>query len=107
MEVINTDFQGLQIIKPNKFIDTKVFFLKSYNKDRYKKYNIQNEFVQDNFSSSQYSVIRGLHYQLAPYSQAKLVHVIKGKILDVVIDLRKNLHHLVKYSVLNFLKKMG
>ncbi len=90
MEVIKTDFQGLQIIKSNKFIDTRGFFLESYNKDRYKKYDIQNEFVQDNFSSSQYGVIRGLHYQLAPYSQAKLVHVIKGKILDVVIDLRKN-----------------
>ena len=89
MEIINTPIQELFILKPKKFEDSRGFFLESYNKDRFFNAKIKNEFVQDNFSSSQYGVIRGLHYQLAPYSQAKLVQVIKGRILDAVVDLRK------------------
>jgi len=90
MKIIKTSIPDLLIIEPQKFIDSRGFFLESYNKDRFLKNGIKNNFVQDNFSSSQYGVIRGLHYQLAPYSQAKLVQVIKGKILDVVVDLRKD-----------------
>ncbi len=89
MEITNTNIPDLFIVKPQKFIDTRGFFLESYNKERFLKLGIDYNFVQDNFSSSQYGVIRGLHYQLAPYGQAKLVQVIKGKIIDVVVDLRK------------------
>ncbi len=89
MEVKETGIPNLLIIKPQKFSDPRGFFLESYNKEKYLNAGINYNFVQDNFSSSQYGVIRGLHYQLAPYSQAKLVQVIKGKIIDVVVDLRK------------------
>ncbi|TLX71505.1 dTDP-4-dehydrorhamnose 3,5-epimerase [Labilibacter sediminis] len=90
MEIIITEIPDLLIIKPNKFVDSRGFFLESYNKKRYQYFGINYDFVQDNFSSSQYGVIRGLHYQLAPYSQAKQVQVIKGKIIDIVVDLRKD-----------------
>ncbi|MCW3806262.1 dTDP-4-dehydrorhamnose 3,5-epimerase [Plebeiibacterium marinum] len=90
MEIKQTGFQDLLIIKPTKFKDSRGFFLESYNENKYNQLGITNHFVQDNLSSSQYGVIRGLHYQLAPYAQAKLVHVIKGCIIDVVVDLRKN-----------------
>ncbi len=90
MEIIKTEFKDLIIIKPNKFIDSRGFFLESYNKERYTNLGVTNEFIQDNVSCSQYGVIRGLHYQLAPYSQAKLVQVLKGKIIDAVVDLRKD-----------------
>ncbi|GAF04064.1 dTDP-4-dehydrorhamnose 3,5-epimerase [Saccharicrinis fermentans] len=89
MEVIQTEIQDLLIIKPKKFNDARGFFLESYNKERFLSKGMNYDFVQDNFSSSQYGVIRGLHYQLAPYSQAKMVQAIKGKIIDVVVDLRK------------------
>ncbi|MCW3786487.1 dTDP-4-dehydrorhamnose 3,5-epimerase [Plebeiibacterium sediminum] len=90
MEILKTDIKDLLIIKPNKFVDSRGFFLESYNKERYYTLDIVNEFVQDNVSCSQYGVIRGLHYQLAPYSQAKLVQVLKGKIIDAVVDLRRD-----------------
>ena len=90
MEITKTEIKDLIIIKPNKFNDSRGFFLESYNKERYTNLGVTNEFIQDNASSSQYGVIRGLHYQLAPYSQAKLVQVLKGKIIDAVVDLRKN-----------------
>ena len=90
MEIKQTGFQDLLIIKPTKFKDSRGFFLESYNENKYNQLGITNHFVQDNLSSSQYGVIRGLHYQLSPYAQAKLVHVIKGCIIDVVVDLRKN-----------------
>ena len=90
MEVTKTVIQDLLVIKPQKFIDARGFFLESYNRERFLSHGIKNDFLQDNYSSSQYGVIRGLHYQLAPYAQAKLVQVLKGKILDVVVDLRKD-----------------
>ncbi len=90
MEVRKTGIPDLLVIKPQKFTDARGFFLESYNKERFMSHGIKNDFLQDNYSSSQYGVIRGLHYQLAPYSQAKLVQVLKGKILDVVVDLRND-----------------
>ena len=80
MEIIKTEIPELLILEPKKFADSRGFFLESYNKERFFEAGIKNSFVQDNFSSSQYGVIRGLHYQLAPYSQAKLIQVIKGKL---------------------------
>jgi len=90
MKIIKTKITDLFIIKLNKYTDSRGFFLESYNEQRYQRLGMNYNFVQDNYSSSQYGVIRGLHYQLAPYSQAKLVQVIKGKIIDSVVDLRKS-----------------
>ncbi len=90
MEIIHTEISDLAIIKPEVFSDPRGYFLESYSEKRYQEAGINGQFIQDNISKSTYGVIRGLHYQLAPYSQAKLVHVIEGAILDVAVDLRKN-----------------
>ncbi|TAJ15698.1 dTDP-4-dehydrorhamnose 3,5-epimerase [Marinilabiliaceae bacterium JC017] len=89
MEVIKTDIPGLLVLKPTVFEDRRGFFVESYNEARYHKFGIDSQFIQDNTSKSSYGVIRGLHFQLAPYSQAKLVQVLKGSVLDVAVDLRK------------------
>lgn len=89
MEVVETKIPGLLIVKPKVFGDARGFFFEGFNQQRYSEAGIQSEFIQDNYSSSQYGVIRGLHYQLAPYAQAKLVQVLKGSVLDVAVDLRK------------------
>jgi dTDP-4-dehydrorhamnose 3,5-epimerase len=89
MELIKTDFEGLLIIKPRIFEDSRGYFYESYNYQTYKKEGIYFEFVQDNQSESLKNVIRGLHYQLAPHAQTKLVRVLQGAIYDVVVDLRK------------------
>jgi dTDP-4-dehydrorhamnose 3,5-epimerase len=89
MPFINTDLPGLMIFEPDVFEDQRGYFFESYNQRLFKDNGITNHFVQDNQSSSQYGVIRGLHYQLSPYAQAKLVRVLRGAILDVVVDIRK------------------
>lgn len=88
MEIITTKFTGLIIIKPQIFEDSRGYFYESYNKN---KLGILSdiEFIQDNQSKSVYGTIRGLHYQLEPYAQSKLIRVLDGKILDVVIDIRE------------------
>lgn len=90
MEITKTSIPNLLIIKPQVFSDPRGFFLESYKENRYKEAGVNVNFIQDNISKSTYGAIRGLHYQLAPYSQAKLVHVLEGKVLDVAVDLRKN-----------------
>lgn len=90
MEIIETGIKDLLILKPRVFKDNRGYFFESFNIKKIEKYGLSYNFVQDNQSFSQYGVIRGLHYQLNPYAQAKLVRVIKGKVLDVVVDLRKN-----------------
>jgi len=89
MEVKKTTFEGLNIIVPRIFKDNRGYFYESYNLETYKKAEIPYLFVQDNQSESVKGVIRGLHYQLAPYAQTKLVRVITGTVFDVVVDLRK------------------
>jgi len=89
MEVKNTAFDGLVIIVPRIFEDNRGYFYESYNQETYKKAGIPYLFVQDNQSESVKGVIRGLHYQLAPYAQTKLVRVIAGTVLDVAVDLRR------------------
>ena len=88
MQVLTTPIEGLLVIKPQVFEDSRGYFLESYNKKKLESY-IQSEFIQDNQSQSCYGTIRGLHYQLAPYSQAKLVRVLSGKIYDVAVDIRE------------------
>lgn len=90
MDIFKTDIPDLLLIKPEVYSDPRGFFLESFSESRYKEAGITANFIQDNISKSSYGVIRGLHYQLAPYSQAKLVQVLAGSVLDVAVDLRKN-----------------
>ena len=89
MEIIKTDIEGVLIIKPRIFGDDRGYFYESYNRNALKEQVPQiPDFVQDNQSYSTYGVLRGLHFQKAPYAQAKLVRVVSGKVLDVAVDLR-------------------
>lgn len=88
MEITNTNLPGLLIIEPKIFEDSRGYFFESYNKSKLLMLD-EIEFVQDNQSKSVYGTIRGLHYQLEPYAQSKLIRVLDGKILDVVVDLRE------------------
>jgi dTDP-4-dehydrorhamnose 3,5-epimerase len=90
MEVKNTAFDKLLVIVPRIFEDNRGYFYESYNQESYTKAGIPYIFVQDNQSQSVKGVIRGLHYQLAPFAQTKLVRVIAGTVFDVVVDLRKD-----------------
>jgi len=85
-----TEFSGLLVFEPTVFADGRGYFFESYNAKTFLNENIDLRFVQDNQSSSCYGVIRGLHYQLAPHAQTKLVRVLNGTILDVAVDIRKN-----------------
>lgn len=89
MPFIKTDLPGLVIFEPAVYGDSRGYFFESYNEKLFSEEGIDTRFVQDNQSRSAYGVIRGLHYQLDPYAQTKLVRVLSGSILDVVIDLRK------------------
>lgn len=82
------DIEGLVLVKPKVFGDNRGFFIESYKKSEFVDNGIKCEFVQDNHSKSTKGVLRGLHYQVAPKAQAKLVRCIKGKIYDVAVDLR-------------------
>lgn len=89
MPFIKTFIQDLLIFEPSVFEDSRGYFFEAYNEQAFSKEGIEIKFVQDNQSSSSYGVIRGLHYQLNPYAQTKLVRVLEGKILDVAVDIRK------------------
>ena len=89
MKVIETYIAGLKIIEPDVFHDERGYFVESYNAERYAAAGIKEVFVQDNESKSSYGVVRGLHFQRPPYAQAKLVRVVKGRVLDVAVDLRE------------------
>ena len=84
-----TDIPGLLVFEPNVFEDSRGYFFESYNENDFRQEGIDIRWVQDNESSSSYGVIRGLHYQLPPFAQSKLMRVLKGKILDVAVDIRK------------------
>lgn len=88
MPFIQTGIQGLIIFEPRVFEDSRGYFFESYSRNLFKENGIDVDFVQDNQSSSSYGVIRGLHYQLPPKAQSKLVRVLNGRILDVVVDIR-------------------
>ncbi|MDR2910380.1 MAG: dTDP-4-dehydrorhamnose 3,5-epimerase [Bacteroidales bacterium] len=89
MKITKTFIQGLLIIEPLIFEDERGYFFESYNKIKYFQSGLDTEFIQDNESKSTKGVIRGLHYQLAPFAQSKLVRVVQGRIFDVAVDLRK------------------
>src|SRR5258705_6430818 len=89
MPFLTTDIPGLLVFEPLVFKDSRGYFFESYNENVFREQGIDFRWVQDNQSSSSYGVIRGLHYQLPPYEQSKLIRVLRGKILDVVVDIRK------------------
>lgn len=88
MNFIKTELDGVYIIEPKIFKDDRGYFFESYNEKEFIKNGIKNRFVQDNQSKSTYGVVRGLHCQLGEHSQAKLVRVLRGKVLDVAVDVR-------------------
>ncbi len=88
MVVKKVFIEGLLVIEPKVFEDDRGYFFESYNKRELLDYGINEEFVQDNQSKSNKGVLRGLHYQKAPYEQGKLVRVFSGAVLDVAVDIR-------------------
>jgi len=109
MKFVKIEIEGLVVIEPNVFEDDRGHFYESYNRERFEKNGIKDLFVQDNQSLSQKGVLRGLHFQNPPCAQAKLIRVIKGKVLDIAVDLRKESptygeHYSIELSASN--KKM-
>ena len=105
MKIEKTFIKGLYVLTPAVFKDKRGYFLESYNKKQIEN-SINVDFVQDNESLSQKNVLRGLHFQHPPYAQDKLIRVIKGSVLDVVVDLRKDQptygkHFAIKLSAKN------
>ncbi|MFA9556929.1 dTDP-4-dehydrorhamnose 3,5-epimerase [Evansella sp. AB-rgal1] len=91
MNIIATKLQGVYILEPAVYDDNRGFFMESYNKKVLKEQSIDVSFVQDNHSlSTEAGVLRGLHYQLNPRAQSKLVRVCSGAIIDIIVDLRQN-----------------
>ena len=88
MNVINTDIQGVVIFEPKVFGDHRGYFFESFSEKDFAEAVGEVKFVQDNESKSSYGVLRGLHFQKPPHAQAKLVRVVKGRVLDVAVDLR-------------------
>ncbi|MCW3786756.1 dTDP-4-dehydrorhamnose 3,5-epimerase [Plebeiibacterium sediminum] len=90
MKFIKTDIEGLIIIEPKVFGDSRGYFFESFNQRQFEEKIGPVNFVQDNESRSSYGVLRGLHFQRPPFNQAKLVRCIEGEVLDVAVDLRKD-----------------
>ena len=97
MNIIETNIAGVLIVEPKIFGDSRGYFFESWNQSAYESAGISNNWVQDNESKSCLGVLRGLHYQAAPYTQAKLVRVISGAVLDVAVDIRKGSPSYGKY----------
>ena len=89
MKVLETEIEGVKIVEPQVFGDSRGWFVEQYNAARYKAAGIDADFVQDNESFSSKGVIRGLHWQAAPHTQAKLGRVVHGAVWDVAVDIRK------------------
>jgi dTDP-4-dehydrorhamnose 3,5-epimerase len=89
MRIVETPLADLKVIEPKVFEDHRGYFLETYNREQFLQSGISSGFIQDNESMSSRGVIRGLHYQLDPFAQAKLVRVITGAVFDVAVDLRK------------------
>lgn len=110
MQVVSTPIKDLLILKPRIFEDDRGYFFESFNALRFKEATgCDVDFVQDNESKSKYGVVRGLHFQKPPFAQSKLVRVVKGAVLDVAVDIRKNsptygCYHAVELSADNHLQ---
>jgi len=88
MKFENTELEGVKIITPDVYCDERGNFFEIFQAEKYREMGMKDNFVQDNQSFSKYRTIRGLHYQVGEYAQGKLIHIIQGKILDVVVDVR-------------------
>nr|WP_320038579.1 dTDP-4-dehydrorhamnose 3,5-epimerase [uncultured Bacteroides sp.] len=97
MNYIQTEIDGVWVIEPKVFNDDRGYFMEAFKKEEFEKNIGQINFIQDNESKSTFGVLRGLHYQKGEFSQAKLVRVIKGKVLDVAVDLRQSSPTFGKY----------
>lgn len=97
MPFVTTEIEGVFIFEPAVYKDERGYFFESYNEQTFHQQGITNRFVQDNQSFSKFGVIRGLHYQLDPHPQTKLVRVLQGRILDVAVDIRKGSPTFGKY----------
>jgi dTDP-4-dehydrorhamnose 3,5-epimerase len=90
MELILTAIPDVKIIKPDVFGDDRGYFFESFHVEKFAAFGITDPFMQDNESRSQKNVLRGLHYQLKPFAQGKLIRVIRGAVLDIAVDIRPN-----------------
>ncbi|ASB50817.1 dTDP-4-dehydrorhamnose 3,5-epimerase [Alkalitalea saponilacus] len=90
MKITKTEIPGLLIIEPKIFGDSRGCFFELFNQKSYQENDLKTNYIQDNVSYSSKNAVRGLHYQLSPFAQAKLVQVLHGKVLDVAVDLREN-----------------
>jgi len=90
MEYIKTDIEGVFVIEPRVFNDARGYFFEAWKQEEFNEHVGEVDFIQDNESKSSFGVLRGLHYQKGDLSQAKLVRVIKGKVMDVAVDIRKS-----------------
>lgn len=97
MNYIETEIQGVYVLEPRVFQDARGYFMETWNQADFDKHVGKVTFIQDNESKSSYGVLRGLHYQKGEFSQAKLVRVIKGRVLDVAVDIRKSSPTFGKY----------
>lgn len=97
MEVIKSELEGVLIIQPNIFGDERGYFFESFSQQEFEEKACKTTFVQDNESKSRYGVLRGLHFQIPPLEQAKLVRVVRGRVLDVAVDIRKDSPTFARY----------
>jgi dTDP-4-dehydrorhamnose 3,5-epimerase len=98
MKLIKTDFEGVFVLEPVVYHDDRGFFTEIFNQRKFQELTgLEIDFIQDNLAQSKKGVIRGLHYQKEPFSQAKLVTVIKGKVQDVIVDMRPDSDTFGKY----------
>ena len=97
MQYIETEIKGVWLLEPRVFEDARGYFMETYRQDDFDAHIGETVFVQDNESKSSYGVVRGLHYQKGEWSQAKLVRVLQGKVLDVAVDLRRSSETFGKY----------
>lgn len=97
MNYIQTEIDGVWLIEPKVFLDARGYFMEAFKEDEFRSHIGDVHFIQDNESKSSFGVLRGLHYQKDEYSQAKLVRVLKGRVLDVAVDLRQSSPTFGKY----------
>lgn len=90
MDYLNTEIEGVYIIEPRVYSDARGYFMEAWKQEEFNEHIGRVDFIQDNESKSSFGVLRGLHFQKGETSQAKLVRVIKGKVLDVAVDIRKS-----------------
>jgi dTDP-4-dehydrorhamnose 3,5-epimerase len=90
MKLKKTSIEGLVLLKPEIFPDARGYFFESFQKEKFQALGIDVDFLQDNESMSQKNVLRGLHFQVPPFAQGKLVRVVRGSVLDVAVDIRKD-----------------